>query len=427
MDYFTLDELKTQFEELLRAYRDFHSLPEASRRADDNDDSDGDKQRSKKTAELAIETFRASFKERLDRTPRVLTSMPFDRAVGSMVEWASQLLPRDAGQESFSTIEACSSRLRELTSESNDVSTNGPPRTCWPFIQKLRVYLKAYMLSKGLIISDLPGLRDLNSARRAITERYVRQCHQILVVAKIDRAITDQSVKEIFELAGRVDLSKVDIVCTRSEDIQPREARHDWPANRAEIEKLQRKFDKATKDVEDLKEELEDFESDPIDLNREDEQLLRGLQRDYRKAENARAAYDFELRRHIIRLRNAKVASHLSEQYRNHALAATLQTFCISNKLYWDNRQKAATVATPYLELSGIIELRRYCIGIVAQSRLRATKEFIKDEIPALLGSVHLWIEAGSGNASAEQKQRTLDAVSDMQRELNKVRRTRLS
>ena len=346
--------------------------------------------------------------------------MPFEHAVGTMVEWASQLLPRQGRQESFSTVEGCSSRLRELTSESDYSLPNGASRTCWPFIQKLRVYLKAYILSKGLIIADLPGLRDLNSARKAITERYVRQCHQILVVAKIDRAITDESIKEIFELASRANLSKIDVICTRSEEIQMREARHDWPAETTTIEEMQRKIDADTEEIISLREEIEEYEQ--YLTNIEEERQLMRLQQDCRRAEKSRENHEFELLRHIVKLRNDKVSDCLREEYRNHPIATTLKTFCVSNKIYWDNREKPATAALPYLKLSGILELRRYCIGIVAESHLRATREFIKDEIPAFLGSIELWVEAGSGNASAERKQQILDAVSAIQRELDEVR-----
>jgi hypothetical protein len=420
-----LGELKKQFEELLRAYRDYQSLPRNSRGRDEDDEDDNDRRRLQRKADLARETFRASFRERLEQTPTVLSSMLFEHAVGTMVEWASQLLPQQEGQESFSTVEGCSSRLRELTSESDDSLPNGVSRACWPFIQKLRVYLKAYILSKGLIIADLPGLRDLNSARKAITERYVRQCHQILVVAKIDRAITDESIKEIFELASRANLSKIDVICTRSEEIQMREARHDWPAETGTIEEMQRNIDADKEEINSLKEKIEEYEQYLTNLTREEERQLMRLQQDYRRAEKSRENHEFELLRHIIKLRNDKVSDGLQEEYRNHTIATTLKTFCVSNKIYWDNREKPATAALPYLKLSGILELRRYCIGIVADSHLRATREFIKDEIPAFLGSVELWVEAGSGNASAERKQQILDAVSAIQRELDEVRSLR--
>lgn len=416
-----MDELKKQFEELLRAYRDYQSLPRDSTVRDEEDEDDNDRRRLQRKADLARETFRASFRQRLEQTPTVLSSMPFEHAVGTMVEWASQLLPRQGEQESFSTLEGCSSRLRELTSESDDSLLNGASRACWPFIQKLRVYLKAYILSKGLIIADLPGLRDLNSARKAITERYVRRCHQILVVAKIDRAITDESIKEIFELATRANLSKIDVVCTRSEEIQMREARHDWPAERATIEEMQREIDANTEVINALREEIEEYDQDLTNLNREEERQLMRLQQDCRRAEKSRENYKFELLRHIIKLRNDKVSNRLRGEYRNHPVATTLKIFCVSNKIYWENREKPAAVALPYLKLSGMLELRRYCIGIVAESHLRATREFIKDEIPAFLGSVELWVDAGSGNASAERKQQILDAVFAIQQELDEV------
>ncbi|RYP50632.1 hypothetical protein DL768_003914 [Monosporascus sp. mg162] len=421
VDYFPLDELKKQFEELLRAHRDYQSLPRNSRGRDEDDEDNSNGRGLQRKADLARETLRASFRERLEQAPTVLSSMPFGHAVETMVEWASQLLPRQGGQESFSTVEGCSSRLRELSSESDDSLPNGGSRTCWPFIQKLRVYLRAYILSKGLIIADLPGLRDLNSARKAITERYVRQCHQILVVARIDRAITDESIKEIFELASRANLSKIDVICTRSEEIQMREARHDWPAERATIEEMQRVIDADTEEINSLGEEIVEYEQDLPDLTREEELQLMRLQQDYHRAEKSRETHEFELLRHIVKLRNDKVSDRLREEYRNHPIATTLKIFCVSNKIYWENREKPATAALPYLKMSGILELRRYCIGIVAESRLRATREFIKDEIPAFLGSVELWVEAGSGNASAERKQRILDAVSAVQRELDEL------
>ncbi|KAJ4363421.1 hypothetical protein N0V83_009714 [Neocucurbitaria cava] len=418
VDYFPLDELKKQFEELLRAHRDYALLP--TNASDDEDDNE--RKILEEKARLASETFRASFRERLEQTPSVLSTMPFKRAIETMVEWASHQLPQQSGQESFNTVEGCSSRLRDLTSEPHDFLPYESSRTCWPFIQKIRVYLKAYILSKGLIIADLPGLRDLNSARKAITENYIRHCHHIFVVAKIDRAITNESVKEIFELAQRANLSKIDIICTRSEDVNTREARHDWSSARERIEEMEQQIAADKEDIEGLKEEIEDLQQDLENLSREEEKVLLGLQRDERKAKDSKAKHEFDLRRHIIELRNKKVSDSLQQRYRDHPTAAALKIFCVSNTMYQKSREWPATAALPYLRLSGILELRRYCIGIVVQSQLRAIRDYIKDEIPAFLGSVELWIEAGSGNASAERKQQTLDAVAAIQRELDEVR-----
>ena len=308
--------------------------------------------------------------------------------------------------------------MRELTSELGDSLPNETSQTCWPFIQKLQVHLKAYILSKGLIIADLPGLRDLNSARKAITERYIRQCHQIFVVARIDRAITDESIKEIFRLAKRANLSKVDVICTRSEDVQMSEARHDWPAESATIEEMQQKIDDDTQEINSLKEEIDDYGQDIEDLTREEEQQLLKLQQKWQVAKTSKENHKFEFLRHIVKLRNHKVSTGLLDKYRNNP---TLKTFCISNRMYWNQRKNPVKTALPFLNLSGILELRRYCIGIVAESHLRAAKEFIKNEIPAFLGSVELWVEAGSDNVTVERKQQILNVVSAIQRELDTV------
>lgn len=416
-----MDELKIQFEELLRAYRDYQLLPRNSRSTEEDEEDESERTRLQNKANLARDTFRASFGERLDQMPTVLSSLPFEQAVETMVEWTSQILPRREMQESFSTVEGCSTRLRELGSESDGPSPNGASQVYWPFIHKLRVHLRAYILSRGLIIADLPGLRDLNSARKAITERYVRQCHQVLVVARIDRAITDKSIKEMFELARRANLSKIDVVCTRSEDVNIREARHDWPAERVTIEEMQEAIDTNTQKISSLREEIDDYEQDIAGLTRVEERQLMELQQDCRRAERAKQTHEFDFLCHIIKLRNDKVSNRLKQEYRNHAMATTLKIFCVSNEVYWGNREMPATAALPRLQLSGILDLRRYCIGIVAQSRLRATREFIKDEIPAFLGSTELWVNAGSDNANAQSSQQILDAVSAIERELDEV------
>ena len=101
-----------------------------------------------------------------------------------------------------------------------------------------RIYLKAHILSKGLILVDLPGewntsyivslwfqiillmipgLRDLNTARLKITERYVLNCDEIFAVCYIGRATTDAGVKGVFKLAKRAELPNIGIICTKSD------------------------------------------------------------------------------------------------------------------------------------------------------------------------------------------------------------------
>jgi len=73
-----------------------------------------------------------------------------------------------------------------------------------------------------------PGLQDSNLARVKATQDYLMRCSNIFIVAKISRAITDQSLKSsLFSVLSRhVPLEweesgakslNVAVVCTRSE------------------------------------------------------------------------------------------------------------------------------------------------------------------------------------------------------------------
>lgn len=61
------------------------------------------------------------------------------------------------------------------------------------------------------------GLRDSNTARRNVTERYLLHCNEIFAICNIGRATTDVGVEEVIRLARQAQLSKVGIVCTKSD------------------------------------------------------------------------------------------------------------------------------------------------------------------------------------------------------------------
>ncbi|PVI01128.1 hypothetical protein DM02DRAFT_613874 [Periconia macrospinosa] len=100
-----------------------------------------DRTEAQKKFDLALSTFRASFKERLEHTPTILTSMPFNPAI---IAWAREILRSHE----------CSTGLSQLISE---IDTPGAShQICsWPFVKKLTVHLKSVILSKGLIIDEV--------------------------------------------------------------------------------------------------------------------------------------------------------------------------------------------------------------------------------------------------------------------------------
>ena len=61
------------------------------------------------------------------------------------------------------------------------------------------------------------GLRDSNTARRNVTERYLLRCNEIFAICNIGRATTDVGVEEVIRLARQAQLSNVGIVCTKSD------------------------------------------------------------------------------------------------------------------------------------------------------------------------------------------------------------------
>jgi len=61
------------------------------------------------------------------------------------------------------------------------------------------------------------GLRDSNSARRSITERYLLKCDKIFAVCNISRAVTDEGVEEVFNRAKQEGLSNVSMTCTKAD------------------------------------------------------------------------------------------------------------------------------------------------------------------------------------------------------------------
>lgn len=115
------------------------------------------------------------------------------------------------------------------------------------------------------------------------------------------------------------------------------------------------------------------------------------------------------------------VTESLRRTYQDQTTSSALKVFCVSNTEYWEHRQKPKEEALPVLRLSGILDVRKNCISIVAESQLCAATEYMKNTIPALLGSIELWVQSGSGSASAERKRDIRNVLDRMQSELDGV------
>ena len=94
-----------------------------------------------------------------------------------------------------------------------------------------------------------------------------------------------------------------------------------------------------------------------------------------------------------MRTRNAIVTDALRANYNHRAPGANIRVFCVSNQDYREHRMEPRDVALPYLNLSGIIDFRRFCVSIVSESQHRSTQLYMRDRIPDLLARVDLWVQ----------------------------------
>lgn len=98
-----------------------------------------------------------------------------------------------------------------------------------------------------------------------------------------------------------------------------------------------------------------------------------------------------------------------------------IKVFCTSNTLYWEYRSRPREEGLQGLNLSGILAVRRSCIAIVADSQRRAATRYIRDQIPALLAQLQLWVQSGAGTAGAEHKEAVRKVLGDLEAAINEV------
>lgn len=409
VEKFSIEELSDQLSELLGCYKNFHAHGESL-------DEEARKDLEAR-ANIAADTFQAMFRGFLQDDDWLIEES-HDVIVDQFHDWMTSASGLESpSRQVVTSLEQCSSLLMQLTSE---VPGAQVPAT-WPYIRKIKVSLKAHILSKGLVLVDLPGLRDLNSARRNITERYIRNCHEIFAVCNIGRATTDIGVKSVFDLARDARLRHIGIVCTKSDDIDPEEIKDDWGKEPGrKIRKLLKSLRFLNSELKDADEELANFNDLPK-MGAETHQELLELLEERRNIEKQRNTEDYELKKYAIDMRNAYVVGRLRETYEDHTAADTLHIFCVSNTMYWEKRMAELSVAEPFLKLSGIIAIRKHCTAMVAASQLRTSSSFLDNDVPTLLSEIELWVQSGLGSSSAEQKEAVRGILDSVEEQLQKV------
>ncbi|KAF5708726.1 hypothetical protein FGLOB1_6265 [Fusarium globosum] len=406
VDLFSMEELQDQLGRLLQVYRTFELHQDEITDAAERQDMEAN-------AKVANDTFQAMFRGRLTDMAFLIRE-PYDDVLDRLTSWAADARPSlSMTLHTGLSPQACSNTLMELSSEP---ASRDSPAT-WPYIRSIKVFLNAHILSRGLILVDLPGLRDLNSARRNITERYLLECNEIFAICNIGRAATDEGVHQVFDLADRARLSNVGIVCTRSDDIDPEESIRDWPGRRARhIEQLLEHIETATKEIAELQAEIEDFGAS--DLSEQERQEFAECLEEQRQASTRKQNYEFELKAYLITNRNQIITDSLNITYAGRVTPS--RVFCVSNTIYWQNRTAKKSEAKRNLDLSGILQVRKHCISIVANSQRRIATQYMKDQIPALIADIELWVQSGARTASEERREALCQTLDSVERRLRK-------
>lgn len=247
-------------------------------------------------------------------------------------------------------------------------------------------------------------------------------CDEIFAVCNIIRATTDEGVAAVIDLANKASLSNVGIICTRSDDIKAEEAKKDWKGERArDVHTIQNIAAAARQNHSRLAGELKVYDdADPDDLLDEEKDEYIRLRRRVVEARKVVDQRNFELKSFLICTRNEIVRQQLQERYEGQIPGDELSVFCVSNVDYWKKRDQPKDVSIDLLELSGMLEVRKYCISIVAESQLRAATLYMRRKIPALLDSLQLWVQSGSGSLTAEKKKAIRDTLDNVERILRK-------
>ncbi|KAJ5295831.1 hypothetical protein N7508_010652 [Penicillium antarcticum] len=293
-------------------------------------------------------------------------------------------------------IEECKSILDHLAADNPE---GGGP-ALWPFIKLIRVYLNSPILRTGLVLTDLPGLRDLNFARVRATERYLaHQCDEVFIVANISRAGTDESVGDIIRRCRQNQPRR--IICTNSEDVSPEEASREQGPDGRRVREMNKELEKVKgQRITAKSQRMKSKGDDLVKWLLKETGLRIGLRVRLYPIINS-AGFNTNLyvsvTRFLIHRRNLNISRELRRKY------DSVEVFCVSNTLYSEHRNGDPTQADRYLDLTGIRDLRRYCQLVPAEAQMRATTAFLEDEVPAMVGSIRQWALSGTDPVTAEK------------------------
>ncbi|KAF3912205.1 hypothetical protein ABW21_db0209046 [Orbilia brochopaga] len=73
-------------------------------------------------------------------------------------------------------------------------------RQYWPLIKLVKIYVDSEVLRTGITLVDLPGVQDYSIARTAVSDSYLENANEVVIVSKVNRIFTDETTVKLAEL-----------------------------------------------------------------------------------------------------------------------------------------------------------------------------------------------------------------------------------
>ncbi|KFY06936.1 hypothetical protein V492_07602 [Pseudogymnoascus sp. VKM F-4246] len=357
VEYLSMDEIEDLIKELVWNYRQMY-LPST----EGDSTSENEYATMQRKSEQAWSSLEAGFSHQPSFNKAMLINDMSEAGLSvtnsQLLQWACDLDWPDSGENGKWTSTA------DTADECCEKTSVFMQDRFWPFTKIIRVYLQAEVLKTGIILADLPGLHDTNLARVKATQDYLLRCDHIFIVAKISRAITDQSLKSSLysvlsrhaELEWEESAGKSMKVAV---DINVEAARQEFCGPNKRIPHgIMTKLDK---DIKEAKE-------------RSNKPLKKQLKREQKLL--------------LINARNTHVKEGLQRAYSSKVPNGGLQVFCVSNTTYGKYVKKGNV---EMVQASGIPELRRFCYTMTAYAQLLEARHFLSSMLSSLLNSAELF------------------------------------
>ncbi|KFH46600.1 hypothetical protein ACRE_024930 [Hapsidospora chrysogenum ATCC 11550] len=328
-EYLSGAEIKDMIRELLWSYRQLF-LPGVEA----NETSAQDYARYQRESECAWYALHAAFHNKAGFSEEFLRDMSdgaSERIAEQLILWAEEIEWPDSArpgvwESTAVTADECCEKTKIFMQD-----------RLWPFTKVIRV--------------------------RA-TQDYLIKCDNIFIVAKIQRAITDQSIKSSLYW------------------ILSRHAPMEWEASGGRKLNVAVEINIKSAKSEFCGEDKRISSQTVVQLEQEIEAAKQSHDRSRKK--EAKRRLEFLL----IGARNAHVKQGLQRAYSSQVPGRDLHVFCVSNTAYEKYCRKGNR---EYVEASGVPELRRFCHGISADAQLNEARHFLHSRLAGLVNSLGLW------------------------------------